>query len=268
MNRAWEVGVALALVAAPAQAANGLHLAWGTCANTTGAMRSVDLSCDSTSGVVYSLVGTFGLAGTMSHPIAMDGVLDFTFIGSADVPPFWQFQMGGCNEAFAFNGVEGGPILLSSRPTSCDRLTNSSTFCGTGGLRCTPFITDYFIGAAASLPPNRARMTIVLAGSDLSVPPDLNATSSTSAHFAFQLQFFMDHAPNAAGGGCAGCYTGVSVVWSEATFYNTFSPTQPEAVAGHLTRDDPGSTDAEVLANPAVVAAKPSTWGRLKSLYR
>jgi hypothetical protein len=209
---------------------------------------------------VYSLVGTFGLASPAPNVLAMDGIIDLTFFEPLDVPPFWQFQAGGCNQL--------GLAITGGRPAGCDSGTNSQTLCGSDGTECGAFITGYGFGSDINFPPNRARLLIALGRAYPNVVVLPASATATDAHFAFELHFYMDNAPNVDGEGCLGCYSGVNIKWTEAVLYNPSSPNRPEGIAAFLTDLDPGSGDAGVVANPGVLPARPTTWGQLKTLYR
>lgn len=265
MRRSLALGAGMMLAAstAMAQGVNGLHMAWVSCPNSPGSTPYAEMSCDPTSGDVYRLHATFSLAQPVPGVVALDGFLDFRFDSPAhDVPPFWQFQQGGCNQA--------GVTISATRPTSrCGIATNTSQLCGPDGSGCGAVITGYGFGSSINFPPDRARMLLTLYRPS-SNPINLSASSSpTAAHFAFELDFSMDGAEGGPEPGCQGCYTGFDVIWNWGVLYNTLSPNRPEGVAASLSSADPGSGNAGVVANQnAVVPVKVATWGRLKSLYR
>src|SRR4051812_32935261 len=89
-------GMMLLSSAAMAQG-NGLHMSWLNCPNVAGALPAEQFACDG--AVAHLLNGTFSVAASVPGVVAMDGIIDLLFNQSPDVPPFWQFQQGGCNES-------------------------------------------------------------------------------------------------------------------------------------------------------------------------
>lgn len=252
-------GMMLLASAAMAQT-NGLQLAWNNCANVAGSAPAAQFDCAPLDGSIYQLFGTFSLASPAANVIAVDNIIDNLFPDTpTSVPAFWQFQTGGCNNS--------GIALGNSKPVGlCGGGTvNTITLCGSGGSGCpASFITAYGVGVGG---PNRGRLLMTLARS-AAAPVTLG---NTVRHFAFVLNFFMDNAPDGAGGGCDGCNASVGTTWNNAIFYNNaVGGSTDEATAVVLSSTDPGSTPS-VGANCVScvsVSGKSKTWGQLKSLYR
>jgi hypothetical protein len=209
MKKLLVICAGLMLVASSAFAQTGLHMAWNACPNIAGNTPNGDFLCD---GTPHNLYGTMSLGASVAGIVAMDGIIDYSFV-SADVPSFWQFQAGGCNET--------GVAISAAKPTAgCGSLTqNTVTMCSTGGTGCSAFITAYAFGASINFPANRARMLIALARASTS-PVTLAANVAPNAHYIWGLTYFEDNAEE-IGGTCAGCGTGVALTWNQAVFYNT-----------------------------------------------
>lgn len=250
---------ALMLVASAAFAqGDGLHMKWNGCPNNAAATPTEDFTCD---GSIHQLHGTLSVAASTPGVVALDGIIDL-LLASPNVPAFWQFQAGACNEA--------GLALVDARPaTNCVATANTNTLCGAGGTGCDAFITAYAYGSVINFPENRARLLFTLARS-AAAPVTLAASVGTNAHFAFLFQFFEDNASE-IGGACDGCLTGVSMTWNQAVLYNTNATTGGEGVAAAIDSSDPGSADAHAFSNCpgcGAVSTKARSWGQLKSLYR
>ena len=252
MKRALLTAALLAAYATSA-GANGLQLAWTSCAGTVGATKTIAFDCDPNAGTVYELFGTFSSTTAMTGVVAMDGITDLRFEGQTDVPPFWQFQLFGCNET--------GLNMIDARPASCSP-TYTNTICGNGGGACDGVITAFGLNYKG---PGTGRLLFTLARASVS-PTDLAA--EPTKHFAFDLQFFMDHA-----GDCAGCNSPVSMVWNMAVLYNTLADAGQEGTAGILSSTDAASDpcvnmNGGTLAGCNATPTKRNTWGQLKTLYR
>jgi hypothetical protein len=263
MKKLLVLCAGLMLVASTAFAqGNGLHMSWTACPNTAGNTPNGDFLCDASE--IHSLYGTVSVGpNAVAGVVAMDGIIDLLF-QSADVPTFWQFQAGGCNET-------GAAISAAKPAAGCGAAAaNTTTLCSAGGAGCSAFITAYAFGPVINQPPNRARLLIALARASTS-PVNLAVNTGTNAHFAWNLNFFEDAAEEAGvGGTCVGCPTGVSLTWNAAVFYNTSATTGGEGTAAVITSGDPGS-NANAFSNCAGCAAVPTrnrSWGQLKSMYR
>src|SRR5262245_38940509 len=127
MKKLLLICAGLMLVASSAFAQNGLHMAWNACPNTAGNSPNGDFLCDASA--VHQLYGTVSVGAPVAGIVAMDGIIDLAF-QSADVPSFWQFQSGGCNET--------GVAISPAKPSvGCGAaLANTVTLCSTGGTGC------------------------------------------------------------------------------------------------------------------------------------
>jgi hypothetical protein len=263
MKKLLALCAGMMLIASAAMAQGALHMTWNSCPNTAGAAPSIAFSCDPINGgEIYNLIGTFTVAASTPGVVAMDGIIDWLFPNSPDVPAFWQFQGGGCNET--------GLVLIDGRPGTICATNNSITLCSSGGGGCDGVITAYGLGsnvpALGAL--NRARLLITLARASTS-PVTLAANVAPAQHFAFQFQFFQDNAVGGGAGECAGCNEPAAATWNQAIFYNTSALAGEEGIAVNLSSASPGS-DANVGANGAAVTVSTTkkSWGSLKSLYR
>src|SRR5262245_57616803 len=73
------------------------RLAWDACPGSPGASDQTTFSCDPTSAEAETLYATYSVNGTIPLANSWDATLDFVVDG-LDVPPFWHFQLGACNE--------------------------------------------------------------------------------------------------------------------------------------------------------------------------
>src|SRR5262245_54233024 len=177
MKKLLVLCAGLMLVASTAFAQTGLHMSWVACPNIAGNAPSDNFLCD---GSIHSLYGTVSVGGAaVAGVVAMDGIIDFLY-QTPDVPTFWQFQAGGCNES--------GVAIAPAKPAAgCGTaVQNTTTICSAGGAGCSAFITAYAFGASINQPPNRARMLIALARASTS-PVTMAINTGTNAHYAWNL---------------------------------------------------------------------------------
>jgi hypothetical protein len=144
---------AIIVIAAPANAQ--LFMAWNACDGTLGSSKAnLTFDCTPGSGFIADLWGTFGLPGATPLVVAIDGSIDFTFYGALDTPPFWHYEIGGCNNT----GI-GYSFARGTTETSCASPMNSELFCGSTGSECSGSVTAYINGSQVPLGgPNRARL--------------------------------------------------------------------------------------------------------------
>ena len=241
----------LALIAATSLAmgvgsadAKGLISAWNECADAGGS-KTLIFDCTQGHGTVYELYDSFVLDAAINGVIEGQGIVDFTFTGSATAPPWWELATTGCND--------GSLILGYLRASTC--AGSSNLYCGVTQAICIGSgVTGIGYGFGM---PNRNRAIIELTRPTTS-PVDLPA----GKHFAWKLQFLMDN-PNALGP-CTGCDAACTITWDNLDVIDN--------VGGvvHVTSGDADSSPS-ACANVTTCAPIPvvtKTWGRLKALYR
>lgn len=240
----------LLLLASPAWAQNGtLRMRWSACPGDPASVASTLFDCDGQAGSVYHLLSAFTFQDTAHGVVRMEGVMDFMFPNSIQVPPFWHFEIGSCNN----DGIE----YSDARPaTGCAGVT--STLCGVGGSACVGWMTEYLVGSGAGLPTNRAQLYFRNERS----PSSPVTLASGRTHFGFEIRLLMTHAQAAT---CSGCSQVGMLTWGQAAFFDAAG-----TMIAQMTSTDPGS-DATVNVNcPScgIVSSRGTTWGLLKLLYR
>jgi hypothetical protein len=112
------------IVAAPPTFASGIDLTWSAC-NQGTSTGTGDITFDCANPAFSAtMFGNYRLPRTMSQLVAMDAVIDIQ-TSSANLPPFWHFELSGCNN--------GGLVLSAGRPaTECPSGSNGPAW-GAGG---------------------------------------------------------------------------------------------------------------------------------------
>jgi hypothetical protein len=83
--------------------------------------------------------------------------------------------------------------------------------------------------------------------------------------FCFHISILTDNTPGSGGKDCAGCETPAFIRWYQAIIYDNSTPGNIACLLDYAT---PGSTDWIRINGAIPVAAKETSWGQLKSLYR
>jgi len=246
---------AIIAIAAPANAQ--LFMAWNACDGTPGSSRSnLNFDCTPGSGFAADLYGTFG---STAGVVAIDGIIDLAFQGVTDVPAFWHFESGGCN-----NSGMGYTFARGSATTFC-ATTNSVLFCGSTGSGCGGGVVAYVNGSQVPLGgPNRARLLFTNARSATS-PVTLPAMPTRV--FCFHLMFITDNTPGSGGADCVGCETPTEIWWHQAILYNNSAQAGGEGLVALIDELTVGYAGrVQVNGYPTRVTAK--SWGQLKGMYR
>ena len=83
-------------------------------------------------------------------------------------------------------------------------------------------------------------------------------------YYAFHLEFFDFNIPS-QGSSCQGCNTAASIIWNSATL---FGKTETRVLAGPDKKASLCATINQGISTCFAVAARNTTWGQLKSIYR
>jgi hypothetical protein len=245
--------IAAILIAAPAHAQ--LFLGWNACLGTPGSSGdNLNFDCTPGSGFMADIWGTLALPDSMPDFHSVESLVDFAFQGAAEVPPFWHFELGGCNSPgiayFLARGANAVP---------CASSTNSVAMCRALGSACTGGIAQVIIGSALG-GPNRLRLVCTNIRTD---PTPVTLPGPPLRIFCFRMTFLTDNSPGSGGADCEGCDAPTAIAWNEAKlFYGDDS----------ILVIDSGMVGFEGVlpangANISVGASRKS-WGQLKGLYR
>jgi hypothetical protein len=255
------LGMLAMVFAVPAHAQ--LFMAWNACEGAPNAStQNMSFDCTPGSGFAAELWGTFGSNTSLTDVVAIDGIIDLAFQGQTDVPPFWHFETGGCNNT----GI-GYSLARGTSATPCPVANNSVIFCGTTGSGCGGGITAYINGSQVPLGgPNYARLLFTNARPATS-PVDLPAMPTRI--FCFHITLITDNTPGSGGADCAGCETPTALCWNQAVVFNNSAQGGGEGLAALIDSATPGSTGS-IPANGATITAgeKKKSWGQLKALFR
>ncbi len=227
------------LAAAPASWGSQLLLNFDECAGGGGtANKNVD--CSSTSSnlvLVASVVSSRSFAGVLADLGMVDVLVG---PGAGAMPPFWQFQTGGCAGPSRF----ACSANFSGNPRCADLWGGGAD----GGWQ--------YGGATGPKPDgNRARVKWTWA----MFPDSPVALEAGVETYVCKLTFKMNHASS-----CSGCSTPVCAVYVEEKL--TLISGREEI----LNAADPGLAVATTnnASHCTVARSRQTTWGKLKSLYR
>jgi len=239
----WLVG---ALAAAPA-AADEMQLAWGGCEGQGGASNLV-LTCD-TPLPPPSLYLSFEITDPIQDLVA----IDFAFVvrvDGLDLPPFWEFTTSigtYCNGGlYAYAGPSAAcPGAPSALPASATAIVGF----------VSPYETPQFGKFVGSV----------------FVPAQDAVNLAPGQYFAAVLVLDLTWAAE-SGGACTGC--SAALRFGDEDYIGSKIYSSPKISLGTLN-------GSRFIANPICINANgggtlacgptptvPSTWGRLKSLYR
>jgi hypothetical protein len=225
--------------AAPAP---GLYLSWNDCPGGASASPSATFSCDTESGE-QDLIPAFVLSSPIDSVIAVEIVVDIQFAGFS-VPSWWHLEPAGCR----FGRL--APSTLPPPANACANFWNQDLSAG--------FL--YLIGQPRG-GANQARMVVSFALPDVKAARRLEADS---LYLAARLALLHSNPTN-----CVGCSTSACLVLNSILIGRV-----PGAAGGDVLLTTPGPADANRAtwqgssANCSTVPVRPSTWGRLKGLYR
>jgi hypothetical protein len=240
-------GVLLALSASMASAA-GINLLWNNCAGGGGAAAAT-FACNTNSGAsshtfVASFVAPAGITAYVSNQATVLVNSD-----AASLPDWWAIKgTGQCR-----NNAATADANFASGPFGCTDLWSGTA---SGAL------ASYNVGFGT---PNQGRMNLVFA-----VPGSgASALNEGEEYYAFKVLVL--NTKTVGTGSCAGCSIGARITCVDLQVQ------QPSGTPGgnaDLTNPADGNTsNCCTWNNPTTactppVAAKTTTWGSIKSLYR
>jgi len=268
------LAIALAVPGTVLAAPPGVNLRWDHCYGD-GGVQAREFACDTNSGS-ERLVASFELASDL--PVVTLFELYVT-VGWLDnqLPAWWQFRNAGSCRATALGVVSTPPA-------------GSVSCADWGGGNAGGGIFGYFVNFYSGAPYNIANALI--AGSEF-LPSSLPA-SLFSGHEYFAFSLTIDHSKTTGIGACAGCLEPASIVFTTLRFKfsdNTdLDLTQgangdgsqwvswqhgcPQNIVRscHTICGVPGCCDLPTslfnVVSCGATAARPSTWGAVKALYR
>ena len=235
--------LALSLLAATGTAASafGLNLRWTACAGDGGEQNRA-FACDTNSGsnvLAASFVLPFDLAQVNGNELVVD-----IATSSSVLPAWWQFrQIGTCRQAeltiAAHNGA-GCPDVFLGKGSSMN-------------------IAAYQFPIQSA---NRARLLCVNAVPEFDVVHLLGLQEYAIARWT------ITNAGTVGAGSCAGCTVPACILFASANITMIGNANNTKLT----TEESPGSSFVTWQGGgencPAVVPARKSTWGAVKSLYR
>jgi len=243
--------LAMNLYAPPAIA--GLDLSWNTC-NVDGGPRVLEVDCGIPAS--YDLVANFQVPETIDCAVLMDAEIELIIESSATYLDFWDMGRGtGDVTACNFGG-----FTLSTDSAAVRGGCGSSSMWGSR----TPPLAAFGVFPVFQL--NRARILMQI-GWEQDNPIRLNAGQN---YYAFHFVMKTDKSQE-AGGPCHGCAETVRFEWKELRIFHLFG--DPNAGCRSAPQDpirDPGLVGNSVtwVGSTSPTPVVPTTWGRIKGLYR
>jgi hypothetical protein len=236
------VGVLLTL-AAPAIAARGINLNWGTVCYTEAPMSALTFACDTNAGNSVITV-SFAIGTEMADMIAVE----FEIVGestASSLPDWWKIG--------AAPDCRSGQVQFSDSITAVETETPCTGWPGNGRFMATQY--GWYPGAAGA----HASMGVAI---DWATPFDMQPGIE---YYAGQITVL--HGRTVGVDACTGCSTGM--VWGLNSVL----------VHGFNSREDrlwdplPGGNQCLTWNNApqhwcVTVPTRTTTWGQIKSMYR
>lgn len=232
----------------------GINLKWNNCF-LDGAVTNRNFACAANTGNNV-MIGTFAVPVDLPVPRRTDFVLDLA-TASATLPAWWQFKNAGSCRMTS--------MLISSVVPAV--AVNCIDWTQGNGM---PGITDYQVGARG---PNTARVIAFVQAFDPVTPP-IEPLVADVEYYAFTLSF--NNAKTVGTGACAGCSTPACIVLNSVRISSADGSTLATLTAPSTGTDSnlvtwqggAGVGVGSVIGCPAATAARGSTWGRIKAIYR
>lgn len=229
--------------ARPARA-DELHLRWNECALGGGLAQRVS-GCNNPLAVEHLLAG-FELSAAVDSVVALEIVIDVV-VESASLPSWWQFQPGGCNAG---------------------ALTASADFSGFGA--CADPFESQAVALVQTWAPGQPRgasnTSRLIVTSSVLASQRANLGPATP-YYAADVRFA--HSRSSGAGVCSGCPVPGCLVLNSVQLIR-----HPGAVPASVFVQASGSGSPNWAAwqgsfsECALVPARNTTWGAIKSLYR
>jgi hypothetical protein len=236
------------LLAAPAQAAQGVNLRWDRC-HGDGGSENRAFACDTNAGAEV-LVCSFVLDAPLAQVSGNEVVIDL-LTQDDPVPPWWHFRdLGSCRVSSL-----GMNTFANVDDVACvDWAAGNST----GGVG----FYGYELGPGdPSLATRQRRIKIALAVSQ----EHLADLAAETEYFACNVP--IDHAKSVGSDACAGCAAPVCLVL-QSVRVTTPSPGNGRILYAPASAGSQIVTWQGVGPNCQLVPVKRSTWGAVKGLYR
>jgi hypothetical protein len=245
-------GVLLPAPAAAQEKTPGINLSWNQCAANAASAQDMVFACDDDAAA-------FIIMGSFVPPLAPDSIQQLTgeeayidlVSNSGSMPDWWRYETGLCRDGQLLCGTAKG-----GGQTGC---TDYWSTAGAGG---------FIYRSPAPFPsygplPNTARLEQVFARPPATAGP----VTAFREYYAFRIDITSSHTTGADPPTCSGCLTPVCLVFNELLL------TQPVGFGDHslTTASTPGKnmvTWQGAGANCALVPARRTSWGQVKSLYR
>jgi hypothetical protein len=240
-------------------AAEGVNLAWDHCLGQGTGVQNLAFACDTDAGS-HVMTGSFVLAANLDQAVGLEIVVELAAASPA-LPAWWDlWAAGSCRPTSLAANLVPDP----ADPACLDWSLGAAQ----GGLAkyCT-YGGPCFSGPPAS--PNQAKIII----GDAVAAENARDLTPGSEYFAFHV--VIDNARTTGATGCGGCAVPVCIG------LNSINVVGKDNIGSRLltTPSMPGSNfiawqggavpaSRSVPGCPAVTAARHSTWGTVKSLYR
>jgi hypothetical protein len=245
-------------LALPAFAAEGLNLAWNHCLGEGTGVQNVTFACNTNTGL-HAMTGSFVLGHDLGAVIGAEVVLDLAS-ASPTLPAWWSFlNAGTCRQT---------SMAASFIPNATDVVCQDwSAGLAVGGLASWCTIAGECVDHPTT--PNVARVKVI------SAVPQENANDLAAGVEYFDFNLAINNEKTVGAGSCAGCETPVCIVLNSIRVVpkgdvGSRTLTTPTAPGTNFVTWQGGGVPVVggVTGCPAVTAARRSTWGTVKSLYR
>lgn len=236
------------LVLAPTAHASGLALRWDACAGEGTGTSVRSFACNTDAGqdrIVGSFVPPVGMTGVQYIELTLKLDTCPFLVGSpcgSTLPAWWQFyQAGTCRQNALAPSFVNDPANAVCQSWSAGEQWGA--------------IASYQIGIFG---PNTARLRMVAA----SVLPDAGDVAAETQYQAFALT--ISHANTVGSGACGGCNQPLAVIFTIANLV-PMNYLDPSLFIGNPLG---APYDAVAWWQSGPVAARVTTWGAVKALYR
>lgn len=242
---------------ASSNAAPGLGIAWNACAGDVGSAQNAVFACDTNSGS-HTFYGSFQLTKAMPIVIGHEMMVDLASASPA-LPAWWGFKNAGTCRLSSLSMLTVSDLV----DPACPDWGQGLQMGGIGGY-CTQTAP---CGAAQQANTVRLKMIVAVA------PLDAQDLLGAQDYFAFGVR--IDHQKTVGTGACGGCDTPVCIVFNSINVVardnveNRFI-SNPMAPGANFIAWQGGGNPVVGTATgcPAATAARSSTWGAIKTLYR
>jgi hypothetical protein len=245
---------------APARAAEGVNLAWDHCYGQGTGVQNLAFACDTDAGS-HVMTGSFVLAANLDQAVGLEFELELAAASPA-LPAWWDlWAAGSCRPTSLTANFVPDPADPACLDWSLGAASGGlARYCTFGGI-CRG-------GPPSS--PNQAKIILVDAVAQA------NASDLTPAEY-FAVHVLIDNAKTTGATGCGGCAVPVCIglnsinVVGKGNVGTRLLTTASAPGSNFISWQGSAGPDARSVSGcPAatVTAARHSTWGTVKSLYR